>query len=59
MPMLSAPSKKKLFPASSGVTFPESKIVKCPTPGNTRFFKVDVAVADAESTRIRADSRAL
>lgn len=58
-PMLDGPSKKKLFPASSGVTFPGSRIVKCPMPGRTRFFSIDVDVADAEMTKILECSRAL
>ena len=57
-PMLSGPSKKKLFPASSGETVAESKTVKWPMPGSTRFLSMDVEVADAESTRFLADSRA-
>jgi hypothetical protein len=33
-------------------------IVKCPIPGSTRFFKIEVEVADAEITRTLEDSSA-
>ena len=49
LPTLSGPSKKKLFPASSGVAISASKIVKCPIPGNTRFLRIEVEVAVVDS----------
>ena len=58
LPMLSGPSKKKLFPASTSETFSGSRIVKWPIPGRTRFLRIEVDVADAETTRMRADSSA-
>lgn len=33
-------------------------MVKLPIPGRTRFFRIEVDVADAETTRMRADSKA-
>ena len=52
LPILDGPSRKKLLPASSGVTFEESRIVNLPIPGRTRFLRTDVDVALAEMTRI-------
>jgi len=57
--MLSEPSRKKLFPASSGVTLDGSRIVKWPMPGRTRFLRIEVDVALPDMTRMRDDSRAL
>ena len=39
--------RKKLFPASSPLTFEASTIVKEETPGNIKFFKISVPVAEA------------
>jgi hypothetical protein len=58
LPTLSWPSRKKLFPASSGVTLVLSRMVKWPTPGRTKFFKIEVEVAEPEMTRMRAFSSA-
>ena len=58
-PMELGPSRKKLLPASAPEVIAESKMVKCPTPGRTRFFRTEVFVAEADITRIRADSSAL
>ena len=58
LPTLSGPSKKKLFPASSGVAISASRTVKCPIPGNTRFLRIEVEVADPLTTSTRADSSA-
>ena len=33
-------------------------MVKCPIPGRTRFLRMEVDVAEAEVTRMRADSSA-
>lgn len=57
-PMLDCPSRKKLFPASSGVTFLWSRIVKWPMPGRTKFLRIEVDVADPDMTRIREFSSA-
>lgn len=57
-PTLDSPLRKKLFPASAGCTIAGSKRVKCPIPGNTRFLRIAVDVAEAESRRIREDSKA-
>ena len=57
-PILSGPSRKKLLPASWGVTFDGSRIVKWPIPGRTRFLRIEVDVALAERTKIRDASRA-
>ena len=59
LPMLSEPSRKKLFPASSGLTVDGSRMVKWPMPGNTRFFKMEAEVALPDITRMRDDSSAL
>ena len=58
LPTLSGPSKKKLFPASAGETTEGSSRVKCPIPGRTRFLRIEVEVAEAQMTRMRADSSA-
>lgn len=58
-PMLSNPSRKKLFPASAWVTVSWSRMVKWPIPGRTRFFRIEVDVARPEMTSTRADSRAV
>lgn len=58
-PMLDGPSRKKLFPASSGDTCALSRMVKWPIPGSTRFFRIEVDVADPEMTKMREFSSAL
>lgn len=57
-PMLSRALRKKLFPASAGVVMAESRREKWPMPGRTRFLRMEVDVAEDETTRMRADSSA-
>lgn len=58
LPTLSCPLRKKLLPASAGVVSEASRMVKWPIPGRTRFLRMEVLVAEAEVSRMRADSRA-
>ena len=57
-PIEFGPSRKKLFPASAPDVMAESKMVKWPTPGRTRFLRIDVDVAEEDRTRILDDSNA-
>lgn len=57
--MEEGPARKKLLPASCGVTGRASRMVKWPIPGRTRFLRIEVDVADPEMTRTRAFSRAV
>jgi hypothetical protein len=50
--------RKKLFPASAGVTVVESRMVNFPTPGRMRFLRTEVLVAEEDRRRTWADSRA-
>jgi hypothetical protein len=46
------------LPASSGVTFVWSRMVKWPIPGSTKFLRIEVDVAEPDMTRIRDFSSA-
>lgn len=57
-PMESRALRKKLFPASAGEVMEESRMEKWPIPGRTRFLRMEVEVAEDETTRIRDASSA-
>ena len=56
--MLSRALRKKLLPASAGVVIASSKMEKWPMPGRTRFLRMEVEVAEEETTRMREASSA-
>ena len=47
-----------MFPASAGEVMEESRMEKWPIPGRTRFLRMEVEVAEDETTRIRDASSA-
>ena len=50
--------RKKLLPASAAVVMAASRIEKWPMPGRTRFLRMEVEVAEEDTTRMREASRA-
>ena len=56
--MLSLALRKKLLPASAGEVMAASRMEKWPIPGRTRFLRMEVEVAEEETSNMRDASSA-